>query len=330
MIRERVREFTSLVVIADIMLMTSGYLIASVLFPLHLFSTEHYLLVMTSIWAIIISMTLFCLYLNHAYESARAKSLSKIFSETLLATIQAFCVVVALLFIYKLKDVSRGFMLVYFASFFLLVLSRRVFQAQFLRMIRRNGHNYISILVIGSNKTARRFIMMVDLYKDLGFKVIGLLSNEQHTQKPKINPNIPVIGTFNDLDAILKKNVVDRVVFACRDDELPFSELKSYLQICEEYGVPTTMVSRFANTRYHNVTLENLGRTEPGYLRSEEHAALFQAGQAGLGFGGISDSRHCFNACHGGNSHRDQARFPRPCFLQTKAIRAEWQGVQCT
>ena len=185
MIRERVREFTSLAVIADIMLMTSGYLIASVLFPLHLFSTEHYLLVMTSIWAIIISMTLFCLYLNHTYESARAKSLTKIFTETMLATIQAFCAVVALLFIYKLKDVSRGFMLVYFASFFLLVLSRRVFQVQLLRKIRRNGHNYISILVIGAGKTARRFIMMVDLYKDLGFKVIGLLSNEQLYAKAK-------------------------------------------------------------------------------------------------------------------------------------------------
>jgi exopolysaccharide biosynthesis polyprenyl glycosylphosphotransferase len=260
MIRERAREFTSLAVIADIMLMTSSYLIASVLFPLHLFSTEHYLLVMTSTWAIMISMTLCCLYFNHAYESMRAKSLSKIFAETLMATIQAFCAVVALLFIYKLKDVSRGFMLVYFASFFLLVLSRRVFQVQLLRRIRRNGRNYISILVVGANKTARRFIMMVDLYRDLGFKVIGLLSNEQYAREPKINPDIPVIGTFKDLDAILKKNVVDRVVFACRDDELPFNELKDHLQICEEYGVPTTMMSRFANTRYHNVTLENLGR----------------------------------------------------------------------
>ena len=259
MIKERVREFTSLAVIADIMLMTSGYLVASVLFPLRLFP-EHYLLVMTSIWLMITATTLLCLYFNHTYESVRAKSLRKIFSETLLATIQAFCIVVALLFIYKLKDVRRGFMLVYFVSFFSLVLSRRVFQVQLLRRIRRNGHNYISILVIGSNKTARRFIMMVDLYKEFGFKVIGLLSNEHYTQKTKINQDIPVIGTFDDLDAILKKNVVDRVVFACRDDELPFNELKDYLQICEEYGVPTTMISRFANTKYHNVTLENLGR----------------------------------------------------------------------
>ena len=35
----------------------------------------------------------------------------------------------------------------------------------------------------------------------------------------KENQDTPVIGTFDDLDAILKKNVADRARFACRDDE---------------------------------------------------------------------------------------------------------------
>ena len=39
-----------------------------------------------------------------------------------------------------------------------------------------------------------------------------------------------------------------------------FNELKDYLLTCEKDGTPTPMISRFANTKYHNVTLENLGR----------------------------------------------------------------------
>jgi exopolysaccharide biosynthesis polyprenyl glycosylphosphotransferase len=261
-IKERARELIWLTVIFDAYLSLSSYFIARFFFPHGPSAIGLSFRVESLAVLFVISLSLFCLYINHTYESMRVKTFRRILAENTMASLQTFGIVVALIFFYKIKTMSRGFVIVYFGCFFFSVLMRRLLQIQFLRRFRRKGRNTVSVLVVGASESARRFIKMLDLHKGFGFRVIGLLAPAASVEGPggARRMKVPVIGTFRDLDHILKTNVVDKVVFACRDEEVSWGELMGYLEICEEYGVRTAMISRFANTRYSQMSLENLGR----------------------------------------------------------------------
>ena len=238
-------------IVVDAFMTLMGYFLARFFYPYGPSAITRSYRYEALVVVIVISLSVFCLYLNHAYESMRVKTLRKILAETFMANLQTFGIVVALIFVYKLKTMSRGFVLVYFSFFFVSVFLRRALLVEFLRVFRRKGRNYVSVLVIGANETARRFVRMLSMQKGFGFKVVGYLSDSEGRS---------VIGRFEDLDRILKENIVDKVVFACRDEEMAWEDLMGYLEICEEYGVRTAMISRFTNTRYSRMSLENLGR----------------------------------------------------------------------
>ncbi len=237
-------------VVVDAFMTLTGYFFARFWFPHGPAAITRSFQVEALVAVFVASLSIFCLYLNHAYESMRVKTLRRILAETLMANVQTFGVVVALIFIYQLKTMSRGFVLVYFGFFFISVFLRRALQIQFLRVFRRRGRNSVSVLVVGGNEAARRFARMLGMHKGFGFNVIGFLSEREGNS---------VIGGFGDLDRVLKTNIVDKVVFACQE-EVPWDDFMGYLEICEEYGVRTAMISRFTNTRYSRMDLENLGR----------------------------------------------------------------------
>jgi exopolysaccharide biosynthesis polyprenyl glycosylphosphotransferase len=261
-LRDRVRELVWFTVIADAVLMSSAYLIAWFFYLLrHDIDSQPSGAGLLSL-VFIVCLTTFCLYLNHVYESLQFKTLGKILAETLIAVTQAFGIVVSLIFVYKLNTISREFVLVYFSCTFLAVLLRRSLQKRLAAAFIGNGKFHKAMLIVGANEVSRRFARMLDAYKGLGFKVAGILATKDSDERGWAvrRQEAPIIGTFEDLDSVLKTTVVDEVVFACTEKEMPWEVLKECLFICEEYGVKTAMLSKFSNTRYHDMKLDNLGR----------------------------------------------------------------------
>src|SRR5450759_1408085 len=81
----------------------------------------------------------------------------------------------ALLFWFKLPDVSRLLMLLLFPSLAATVLATRLAAGWLLVRLRRAGRNARFILIVGSGDLARRFASLVDASPDLGLSVICLL-----------------------------------------------------------------------------------------------------------------------------------------------------------
>ena len=137
----------------------------------------------------------------------------------------------ALLFWFKLPDVSRFLLVLLFPTLAATVFLSRVAARWLLVLLRRAGRNTRFILVVGSGDFARRFATLVDANQDLGLSVVG------HVASPFSEPvrlAHPVIGGLDDLEKVLHENIVDEVAIC-----LPLNEtavVNQVVSLCEEEG----------------------------------------------------------------------------------------------
>src|SRR3989338_6842987 len=115
-------------------------------------------------------------------------------------------------FILKMDFMSRLFMATYTAASTLLLLLNRALVMAIAHQIRRRGYNYRNLLLVGTSKRAQDFMQLIAKHREWGYRIIGLLDQEPEKVGKSIN-GYPVIGTLNDLQNLLEKNVVDEVVF---------------------------------------------------------------------------------------------------------------------
>ncbi|MFZ5440196.1 MAG: undecaprenyl-phosphate glucose phosphotransferase [Myxococcota bacterium] len=122
---------------------------------------------------------------------------------------------------YFIRERYSRLTIVLFAGLAFVALStvRLSFRAIF-NELRRRGVNLKTILVVGAGELGRRVVETIHDHKELGFKVTGLL-----TRKPeKLGTTVlevPVIGLFSQLDAVLDRQPVDQVILALPLEEQP-------------------------------------------------------------------------------------------------------------
>ncbi len=135
---------------------------------------------------------------------------------------------------YFIRERYSRLTIVLFAAFAFVALStvRLSFRA-FFNELRRRGVNVKTILVVGAGVLGQRVVETIELHRELGFKVTGLL-----TRKPEkvgtMVMNLPVIGLFGDLGRVLDEQPVDQVILA-----LPLEEQAQMRDIMEVLALRT-------------------------------------------------------------------------------------------
>ena len=97
-------------------------------------------------------------------------------------------------------------------SLVLLVLERYAFRRA-LQAIRRRGHNLKDVLVVGAGDLARRVLGILHDHRELGFRVVGVLSRRPEKVGSAVD-GVPVLGQLKDLEAVMAANRIDQVVIA--------------------------------------------------------------------------------------------------------------------
>ncbi len=124
-------------------------------------------------------------------------------------------------FTYFLRErYSRLTLLLFLGYAFALVSATRLAFRAVLNEIRRRGYNLKSILVIGAGELGERVIETIDSHRELGFRVAGVL-----TRNPgKVGRTLrgaPIVGLFDDVEAVLDAKPVDQVLVALPIEEQP-------------------------------------------------------------------------------------------------------------
>jgi exopolysaccharide biosynthesis polyprenyl glycosylphosphotransferase len=135
------------------------------------------------------------------------------------------------LFLLKLPDVSRLFLVWLFIAQPLLTLVTRLSLRAFFGFIRQRGMNTRFVLVIGTGGEADRFADSVERHRQLGLQVVG------HLRAPgERRPNVrrPILGSLDELERMLHEQVVDEVAIC-----LPLKAwglVDPVVRLCQEEG----------------------------------------------------------------------------------------------
>lgn len=140
----------------------------------------------------------------------------------------------SLAFIFKIHFVSRLFIFMFIGtSTGLLILEKWIIIAVS-HQLRRIGFNYRQLLLVGTGKRAEKFIKIIRKHPEWGFRVIGLIDDEESNAGKEFF-NIKVIGVLDDIPRILRENVIDEVVFIVPRRWL--ERIQKSITACELQGV---------------------------------------------------------------------------------------------
>jgi exopolysaccharide biosynthesis polyprenyl glycosylphosphotransferase len=187
-------------------------------------SPEGLLAIFASTWVIALAM-------NGLYRPRARWSIVREASDVLRATIMLGLVTLSVLFIFKLDDTSRLFLLMLFPTLALATVGSRLVLRLAMEQLRRQGRNLRYVLVLGAGPRAQAFAAKLEGHQELGLRVVGFLDDSPTYDLPG---DWKYLGTLERLEEVLHAGVIDEVAIC-----LPFSQwslIDTITRVCEEEG----------------------------------------------------------------------------------------------
>jgi len=172
---------------------------------------------------------LICQYIFKMYSSVRRTStLKEVFNCAKSATIMG-TVIIGGIFILKLYDFARSFILIFSAMAALSVGAQRALLRFVLRLFREKGFNIRHVVVVGNTEYAEKYVKAISRHKEMGYKIFDVIEK----------PDAAV------LEEILTKHIIDETVVAIDIEEYKF--LGKILEVCEKCGVKSSIIPSYIN-----------------------------------------------------------------------------------
>lgn len=146
------------------------------------------------------------------------------------ATLVMALLSIGVLFLFKVPDVSRLFLLLLFPTQFALALTTRAALRVGFRWLRGRGYNTRFVVLVGAGPRGQAFATKLGEHPELGLRIAGFVDDEDFA----LPPDWKLLGRLEDLPTILHERVVDEVVIC-----LPFSQwhlVDAIARISEEEG----------------------------------------------------------------------------------------------
>ncbi|HET9345138.1 MAG TPA: sugar transferase [Candidatus Limnocylindrales bacterium] len=137
------------------------------------------------------------------------------------------------LFVLKLPNVSRLFLLWLFAAQIIVTVASRLALRSLIRGARDHGYMRRYMLIVGTSREARRFADRVERHRELGLRVIGHLATDPGAMAAA-DTGRPVLGTVEDIEQILHDRIVDEVAICLPPEWIGIVE--PITRLCEEEG----------------------------------------------------------------------------------------------
>jgi exopolysaccharide biosynthesis polyprenyl glycosylphosphotransferase len=199
------------------------------------------------------------LWLHDLYRLRARWSIRSEFRDVLRADLLIAVATFSALFLFKLPDVSRRFLITLFVVQGIVTLASRVSLRLILGALRDRGYNRRFMLVVGTGTNAQRFADRVERRRELGLRVIGHLgvapgasaaAAASDAGLPTMIGSRAVLGTLDEIEDVLHSRVVDEVAICLPPEHAALVE--PITRLCEEEG------------KIVRIPLEDLGLTMPG------------------------------------------------------------------
>ena len=175
----------------------------------------------------------------------------------LAATILLFAVISAI----KFEFISRLLLGLYALIDFVLMISFRLVARAFAAPLRRSVSGLRTFLLVGEGPKVAEIARTLEAHESRGVRLFGFV----HAGAGPAGTRSPLQGlaksypafTLPELPELLRRNVIDEVVFVVAKDEL--EKLGETFLVCEDEGVKTRVLLSFFPQVLSKVYLERLG-----------------------------------------------------------------------
>jgi len=171
----------------------------------------------------------------HCHELYRKETFERAVIRLIKAVVVSTTMVVFLLFLLKVNDFSRLFLVLFVVFDLFLLIAIRAFVRQSLTNHGQKDFNQCRILIIGSRQRALDLVTYVAAAEDLGYQILGCLDTDETLVGSAVTDKIRVIGSMGQFKDILLHEAVDEVVFA-----MPLKKIDNvleYIAFAEKLGV---------------------------------------------------------------------------------------------
>ena len=225
-------------VLDTVILIATGYMAYSISLEV---TTEG--LVMA--WYDFLGSVLFLMFANNYfmgrfgfYSARRFPSTWSMVSALLMAVSLGFIMLSTGVILIGVKPFSRVYLLAHFSGALIALIVTRVILYHYLDHRARTTFNSHQILLVGSKDRIVAIADALDKQRSWGHQVAGCLNVDE-----KANPaasDIPVLGTMEDFDEVLRERQIDEVIFALPKGS-PLG-LDKYIRKCKRIGVALRIV----------------------------------------------------------------------------------------
>ena len=196
----------------------------------------------------------------HLYQPFRMARLGRDAGVVLLVNTLGALVLMALLFTFRLIDISRWTIVIFWAISTVFVVLKMVLVGRLRRSMRQQERFLRHVIVVGNGKSAKVYIDEIHSRPELGIKVEGYVSA---MTKEGLGANL---GSYEQIGSILEKGNYDGLVLALEPHEISFMPL--ILKAAEKEGTRVEMIPMYNEYYPTHPTIESIGNTKLVDLRA--------------------------------------------------------------
>lgn len=169
----------------------------------------------------------------------------------------AVCLVI---FEYLMRlDLSRAFLAFFAAYSWILLLVFRLTAGRMVGIVRREFGALYYVVLVGLGDRARRLAEALERSAQYGIRIKGFIADAPSAESEVRLGAVYPVATLSDLPTLLRKHVIDEVIFAVESPRL--AELEEVFLLCDEEGVRTRIAVDFFPHVNSEMYLERLGFT---------------------------------------------------------------------
>ncbi|MBO4653238.1 MAG: undecaprenyl-phosphate glucose phosphotransferase [Lachnospiraceae bacterium] len=201
---------------------------------------------------------IFALVLLGFYRTTRVRKLSWKLRTLFLATTLSIFAVTAVIFVFKIEDVSRGIIAIFYLLTLVLLGGKQLITRAVLNQLRRSGYNIKHEILVGSGRLATQYREDLSNEPELGIQIDASAEDEA------------------ELEQLLGGSAIDEVVLALEPEK--YGNITKLISVCEKYGVKYYVVPFYNDMIPAHPVFESIGRTKLVNMRANRLESLGWAG----------------------------------------------------
>jgi exopolysaccharide biosynthesis polyprenyl glycosylphosphotransferase len=174
------------------------------------------------------------------YSPFRRQRYPEIFWKMTKSASTALVVMILCMYVFKIEDVSRIMIGIFFLLNLLFLGTSKWLLYKYATRPRKNGFSLQNILIIGSKQRSKDVIEAIGQQGKSGVNIVGCLDIGQDQVGRPVKNGVQVIGTVDNLEKILREQVVDELLVAMPMGMI--EGIEKYIAIAEEMGVAVRMI----------------------------------------------------------------------------------------